>query len=389
MTDTVQQGRLTVLPWVHLPHSVRIGSLVFTPVEIERIASVVGEDMAPSVATILRTHVDQRGQPITACTLVLKAGSKNRWDVSRRSWPTVHKASAALAMACLAEQEFMRGHFAAHLNATMFRPVSFAVSSQHDHMALSYPRRGGSLLAGGLRAADVKFQQPYQIEGTRCDVVNRRLASGLLKAFRSPSLPYLSEAIEIFLLGHAETPDLDSQTCVTLSAIAFEKLLNVESKGQTSLAVSEKLATLWSGFPSINMRDARRVKADPNKHASVQQDWPIRQKWVKELYETRSAFSHRGSLPDRSSNWKLWQHMVIAAFAFGHSLKLILEAKGFYQLTDTDKSDCGVFDRLLDSDWGSGDAKPPEWSSIISRERFSNKFDTDWKEFLGRSQHQQ
>jgi len=379
--DVPLQGRLNVLPWVKLPHPVRLGSLSFVPVEIEQVASVVGDELAARAATILQTHIDQQGRPIEACTLIVKAGSKDRWNVSRRSWSTVHRASAVLAMACLSEQEFMRGHFAAHLNATMFRPVSFAISSRNDHMALSYPRRGGSLLAGGLRASQVKFQQPYQIEGTQCDVVNGRLANGLLKALRTPSLSHLSEALEIFLLGHGETPDLDQQTCVMLSAMAFEKLLNANKKGQVALEVSEKLAALWRNFPCIAVKNAHRVNADP-KFAQKQQDWPLRQKWVKELYESRSAFVHRGRSPELSSNWAPWQHMVIAAFAFGHSLKLLLEDAGLYRLTDIDRSDCSVFDKLLDSDWGRGPEREPEWSKIISRERTARAFDRDWAKWF-------
>jgi hypothetical protein len=87
---------------------------------------------------------------------------------------------------------------------------------------------------------------------------------------------------------------------------------------------------------------------------------------MKELYEARSSRAHRGSRPEFSQNWKDWQHMVIAAFTYPLAVKLRLAAAGLYKLNDRELGACEALDQLLDSHWGTGELKPPEWSKILS-----------------------
>ncbi len=86
---------------------------------------------------------------------------------------------------------------------------------------------------------------------------------------------------------------------------------------------------------------------------------------MKELYEARSARAHHGERGDFSSNWAAWQHVVIAAFVYPLSIKLLLA--GRYELSSDEEAACEVLDRLLDSHWGSGWRRPPEWPPILSR----------------------
>jgi hypothetical protein len=87
---------------------------------------------------------------------------------------------------------------------------------------------------------------------------------------------------------------------------------------------------------------------------------------MKELYEARSSIAHRGPRPEFSRNWKDWQHLIIAAFTYPFAVKLRLSAAGLYHLNDKETGACEALDALLDSHWGSGWRKPPEWSGILS-----------------------
>ena len=94
--------------------------------------------------------------------------------------------------------------------------------------------------------------------------------------------------------------------------------------------------------------------------------WPIHRKWMKELYEARSATVHRGPRSEFSKNWATWQHLVLAAFAYPLAVKLRLAEEGLYSPSDRELASFEACDLLLDGSWGKGWRKPPEWSTILS-----------------------
>jgi hypothetical protein len=282
-------------------------------------------------------------------------------------WTDARRAAKTLALACLAEQRFLEGHLSPHLNATMFRMIGQGVTAGSDRMAIFHPRRGGGLNVGGLRFNDIVFQQPPQIEGTECNVIGIRLLKALEKARRARHSVWepIESSLELFLLGHAESPELGWDSCVMLSAMAFERLL--EPKKSSAMAVAEAFEKLWAPYSRLKLADAKRIKPDQKRDFVAEQlAWPVHRKWMKELYEARSARAHRGHRSDFSRNWEDLQHMVIAAFTYPLAVKLRLSAVGLYELDDKELGACEALDKLLDGHWGKGWQKPPEWSKILS-----------------------
>ena len=149
-----------------------------------------------------------------------------------------------------------------------------------------------------------------------------------------------------------------------LAAIAFERL--IEPTKNSAQALASAFADHWAPFAKIRVMDAKRVRPD-TKYATVQRDWQLGQKWMKELYEARSAAAHRGTRHELSRNWKTWQHVVIAAFAYPLTVKLRLAEEGLYTLDNRELGACEAFDQLLDSNWGSGWKRPPAWPTILSQ----------------------
>lgn len=354
------------MPWVTLPSSVRVGRFRFCPLRVQDVKAIVDADMVATVESALKCYVRKNGEPIESCTIVLRASHRQAWNIPRGHWNYANNAAKILALACLSEQRFFEGHFSPHLNATMFHIIGQGVTSGSDQIAPYYPRRGGGLQIGGLRFKDILFQRPPQIEGTECRTINERLLKAIEKARRlkDPSITAIDASLDLFLLAHAETPQLDPDSCVMLSAMAFERLL--EPPTSSAQGVASAFADHWAPFSRIQIANAKRVRAD-QKFASDQQDWPLHRKWMKELYEARSAAVHRGPQSEFSRNWAAWQHLVIAAFAYPLTAKLRLAEDGLYALNDRELGACEAIDQLLDGSWGSGWMKSPEWPSILSR----------------------
>jgi hypothetical protein len=360
-------GLVIFMPWVTLPVSVRVGAFTFSPINVRDPALAVGSDIAESVAQALGCYVGKDGKPIETCTIVLRARHSQPWNIPDKMWTGANRAAEMLALACLAEQRFFEGHLSPHLNATMFQLIAQGIAVGSDQIGLFYPRRGGGLRIGGLRFKDVVFQRPPQIEGTKCEIIGIRLLNALARVRRARHAVWTSitSSLELFLLAHAETQGLEHDTCVMLSAMAFERLL--EPAKSSALSTAESFAKLWMPYARLKVVDAKRMKPDNNaKFAAEQKAWPVHRKWMKELYEARSSMAHRGPRSEFSQNWKQWQHLVIAAFTYPFVVKLKLSGAGFYHLSDKEMGACEALDELLDSHWGKGWKKPPEWSEILS-----------------------
>ncbi|NKK65650.1 hypothetical protein GFL88_19365 [Rhizobium leguminosarum bv. viciae] len=356
-----------LLPWLQLSESVFVDGFWFKPLNADTADTLVGPAMGPVLRKLLKCYVDFQGRPMDGCTLVTRRNHGAKWDIPRNLWSRVSQATSILMMSFMSEQRFYQ-QLSPHMNATMFDLVGQGVQENSDGIALFHRRRGMSLSMGGLKFDGVRFQRPLEIEHTSCGPFNQKLARALTRARMSNEILWarITAGIEFFKLGHAEAPQRDWDECCMLSALAFEKLLAPAST-PTSVALSIELAHLLQNHVSIRLKDAKRVLPDSNpKYRSVQQNWPLHQKWMKELYELRSATAHHGPRGEFSSNWVAEQHIVIAAFVFMFALKLILSQHGFYSLSDEEAGACDAIDMLLDSDWGNGWRRPPEWPNILS-----------------------
>jgi len=367
MERTAVEGRVVFLPWVTLPKAVRIGGFRFSPINVGNPTPVVGETIAGTLSKALACYVDQAGKPIENCTILLRARHREGWNIPESQWSRAWMAADLLSLVCLAEQRFLEGHFSPHMNATMFRPIAQGISAGSSSISTFHRRRGSSLRIGGLKFEDVLFQCPPHVERTACETVNVQLAKALDRARRSkaPVWDAVSSSLPLFLLGHGETPELNWETCVMLSAIAFERLL--EPQQSSALEISKCFAQLWDGHVGVVIKQATRVRADHDpQYAADQQLWPLHRKWMKELYESRSSLAHRGPRAKFRSNWTPAQNIVIAAFVYPLAVKLKLAQTSLYKLTNSELGACDALDHLLDSDWGRGWRKPPEWPSLLS-----------------------
>lgn len=369
--DTVgpNGGRVVLLPWVTLKKPVLVGPFKFQPVSISELEHFIEADVVEAVRRSAKTHVDLFGQPISDCTIVLRPRAANRrWNIPMRLWPAIFEATEVVALATLSNQEFFRGHFAPHLNSTLFRAVSFAIRPDADVAALTFSRRGGSLTIGGVKLSRILFQRPVQVEGASAGETDTKLISAIRAARGSEFGARLRSALSPFLLGHSEAPELDDEHFALLSVLAFERLLGSPGKAR---AFAEAFDKIWSDYRTLPISQARRVRSD-NKYQQEQSSWAIHRKWAKELYELRNATMHAARVdPEFSQNWEVWQHIVIAAFAFPLTVKLLLARDAKYVLTDSDIGALQAFNDMLDADMKGDDLNPPAWSSILDQERAS------------------
>jgi hypothetical protein len=247
--EAVPASNLVIfMPWITLPMSIDVGRFRFCSIDTNASEIVGDSAIAETVARTLKCFVDREGKPIERCTIVLLPRRREPWSIpdTDKMWTDVRRAAEMLALACLAQQRFFEAPLSPHLNATMFHIFGQRVAPGSDGISVFYPRRGGGLNVSGLRFKDIIFQRPPQIEGTECKTVGTQLLKALEKARRvgHPVWQPIESSLELFLLGHAETPELGCDTCVMLSAMAFERLLEPKKRG--AMAVADAFTNLAS-----------------------------------------------------------------------------------------------------------------------------------------------
>lgn len=367
------RGVFWFLPWLTLPTSVRVGGFRFVPARLDNLQAELGTEIAKHAALNLARYVDYLGKPIKSCTFVLRFGHGRAWDIPESLHPRMTLAAQCLALAVMSEQRFFESPLSPHINATVFRPVGQGVVLGDDRtLSLMVRRRGGLLRIGGLKVSDVLFQMPHEAIGTACPQPSLPLVKALDRARLSRSKVWnaVTESLPYFLLGHAETSELPETACIMLSALAFERLLDLSTASPVTAnanAVAESFAEVWAAHARRTVANAKRVKVDPHvKYGPRQPGWPVHRKWMKELYEVRSAEVHGKVKPEFSRNWTAEQHLVVAAFVYPLAIKLLLANEGNYVMTEVELGACDALDDLLDSHWGKGWKQPPGWSSILS-----------------------
>jgi hypothetical protein len=374
-------GIVIFLPWVTLPEEVALGSFRFVPLETLGIESLFTDtDTRTSVAAMLRGYVDIESKPITSCTFITKPETSTPWYVHESEIPIAFSAARTLALAAMSEQYFYEWPFAPYINAAAFLPIGQAISPPGTSIAISIRRRGGEQWTAGWKFGQPLFQEPLQIRGTKCPDIPPGFVSALEQARRNETETWdaIESSLPIWLLSNGEDMTLTDNACVTLSAIAFERLLRPKAK-----EFARAFACLWSPFHRTTVARAKRVKADP-RFGDKQQSWPVCQKWAKELYEERNVFSHHRRHEDLATSWTPQQHLVLAAYAYPLTVKLLLERDNAYKLSSDDRGRCNALDALLDrwdpraedplnneEDWSEYDNRygKPTWSTIVGFER--------------------
>ena len=365
------------LPWVTLQSAHAVGGFRFTPVDAN--APSLGSDEADETfARILASYRGLDGKAVRSCTAVLRLRHDQPWFIPSTMHQKVSEAARLLALAALSEQRFYERGGHEHANASIFHLVAQGAPQGARTAALIIARRGGQMLAGGLKFADLHIQAPQQVLWTSCPRIPRHFSRALDRARTGGGRAWraIKASLPYFLLANEENPPLPLEGWITLSVIAFEALLAADGPANgTALALSKAFADLWHTSETVTLQQAERIAPDASpQHAAEQMKWPLRRKWMKELYEARSEFVHLNPRKELSRNWTLEHSVVVAAFAYPLAVKLLLAREDLYTPTDEDLGAIDALDHLLL-------AKPPkgwkrsDWPMILSRWEQSRALD--------------
>lgn len=351
---------IAFLPWLRLDQTVSMGDVQFIPFRVSDVHKDEAlHGLTMQFVKILSSYVDIRNKPVDRCTVVAMNRRQPAWNLTDEDFEEVREAASLLYLAAMAANEYFQ-QIRPYANRTMFDLYWQRFTEPVDYISMTARRREGELLMGGHKHGEVKFTIPVHADSRDPVSLDVGLVEALNKVLTgSPDLSRrLRPAVAFLSLANTDSDVMPPSAEVILMGSAFEQFL--EAHGARDL--SEKFSDRFLSFGSVTVDEALKARSGivvDRKYAAAQKNWFVHRKWMEEFYQLRNDYVHGKTLSARTWGWAPLEHLVMAAFAFPLTVKLILSRHGYYTLNRRDREHCGALDLLLGStDWrefaGSG-----------------------------------
>lgn len=354
-----QRHTIAFLPWLVLDNPITLCGVRFVPyIDDKRTVSIDLSGLAPILGAIMSGYVDIRGRPIENCTVVCISDRDPVWSIHEDDQWKIQQATALLTLATIAYNDYF-SHTGANSNATRFQVFFQGFIEGRRDIAIQTRRREGTNVGGGYRHGDIKFSVPIQCRSLTLAKVDHDLIAGINKAQGSALLRRILGATIFFNLANTDADGMLPEAEIILSASAFDQLFNAPGSASK---VSCALGKLFHSYGTVRVGDAQSERegittksgnnegkgsAQQAQQEETQKEGFLHRKWLKELYDLRSKLVHGEDIQKRTWGWSLGEHLVMAAFVFPLTVKLLLTQAGYYTLTDRDRAYCLAVDRLL------------------------------------------
>jgi hypothetical protein len=371
------------MPWVTLKRPCEIAGIRF--VSLHDSAGNVRPELAEhaeALKRILSSYVDRKGNPRENCVVATVSG--RGCDLTKTDGPGVEWASRLLFLACWARNDYFPRYFGPYSNSTAFRVYWQAFTGFPKYITLGSRRRDGGATHGGYKHGEIRFDLPPQCSHEATAEVDEAFLVALDAAQKSASslITRLERVIPYVQLANTDDDLMDEKAESILMGSAFEQLLKSEGR---AYKVGKKFGETFERFGNVRVADALKSRpgieidqSNPDR-AAAQPLWWVHRKWMEELYDVRSKAVHQGTHSTRTWGWSLYEHLLMAAFVFPLTVKILLEQEGAYALTDDDIGNCTAVDRLLAAlNWDEeteGGTGPQRWHVITSQGRHDKKFE--------------
>lgn len=341
---------IAFFPWLFLKEPVTVGEVVIVPFRDEsgKVSEAI-VDLQPSLEKLLSSYTDIKGNPVKNCTVATISARNPIWDlVFEEDREKVQLASQLLSLASISRNDF-NAQLGCYANSTKFQFFLQSFTEPVDFIAIGVRRRDGSTMDGGYKHGEIKFSVPLQARSLEPVCIDKDLVNGLTRALQagSKTTQVLRAALAFFNLANTDSDVMMEETELILMGSVFEQLFDAEN---SAYRLGKKFGELFKPYGSVTVETALGVrpgiKLDPENEAA-QKQWFVHQKWMEELHQLRSKYIHGESTTKRDWGWIRLEHLIMAAFVFPLSVKLLLSQEGHYTLTDDDIGSCHAIDQLL------------------------------------------
>lgn len=384
------QHLVAFLPFLRLKGQHSVAGIDFVPLK-DHDAKVpeILKDAEKALLKILSSYVDRHGKRLDDAVVATISGKG--WDLPRSDGPQVMWASQQLFLAAWATSHYFPRFGGPYTNSSVFRVFGQGYKGDEPvYITLNARRRDGSTWDGGYKHGKITASVPLQVSVKDVTDVDEPFLAALDKASaaNSQTIERLRTALPFVQLANTDDDVMNEHAEAILMGSAFEQLFGTEYKRELTTAFGD----LFKQHGSVTVADAQKqrpdIRIDTSKpeYAAAQPKWFVHQKWIEELYDLRSSAVHDGQHGQRKWGWSLHEHLVMAAFAFPLTVKLLLAKEGHYQLTSADEAQWKSIDRLLGvTGWDEESEEDNDgraWHKILSEAKWDHDVEKRMEQFL-------
>ncbi len=311
-------------------------------------------------------------RPVNLATLLRVGAHGLTDDLNEQERELAFLASELIAFGGLATREFFEplGLHEHYCNFDNFTNYVQGFRDLQRGSTLSIRRRDVgflSFVAGDAYRVD---EPPHVSAQAPTIVLDEPLIRGLLGARARAEWPSFDEALFGFNRANTDNATTREHFEAVMMVGAFARLLDIpgprmeEPLAQTFVATFQPAQDLRSGAAPRGIRFPAEM--------------PVREAWIRDFVRLRHGPAHGIRDVGYPSVWPLREHLLLGAYAFPLLVKRRLQALHLYALTDQDRANIDVFERLAAEDafahlGGPDDAaREPAWTRIrdqVRRER--------------------
>ena len=374
MIDTM---KLTFLPWLTIPRTVAIGEVTFIPFSTsDGDPSAIFADVSDDIVRILSGYRGVNGKPIDTCTLVYLDEQEPCSESADDK--LIANAIHLLAFAGIAQNKYCV-NLGNYINSSCFESVVQMFRKGSEFITLTMRRRDGQKYIGGMKHGEVSFSIPNQCTHVNSPEFDDDFVASLRYVLQEnePLSKRMMQSIWLFDEACSDSYTVSLQREVILFASAFEQSLNCKH----CYELTKIFGDLLKDYGSITVENSNRLKdiAISTEYGHAERQWYLSRKWIEELYDLRSYYTHGEDTQKRSWGWNDLEHTLMASFAFPLIVKILLAQQSKYTLTEDDRIHAGAIDKLLNAlDW----FEPPDpsevtctWQEVISDHKLSSRIE--------------
>ena len=250
-----------------------------------------------------------------------------------------------------------------YINSSCFQSIIQLFSKDSESITLNTRRRDGYKYVGGMKHGEVIFTIPHQCAHVKSPMFDDNFLTSLSYILQEndPLYKRVMQSIWLFNEACSDSYMISFEREVILFASAFEQLFDCGN----CYHLTKIFGKLLKNYSSITVENSSRYEdiVFSQNHGDTEKKWILSRKWIEELYDLRSAYTHGEDTTRRNWGWNELEHTLMASFTFPMIVKILLAQESKYILTETDEVYLKVIDNLLDAqDW----FKPKNPSDFIS-----------------------
>ena len=333
-----RMGMITFFPWFTIDAPLSFGKFKLFPHNIGQ-ASIYG---VPAVIDNVVDHYRLNPKLAVRKICVLQYGEKPFGeDFSDAERAEIFEFAEILAMGGLSKRRFFVQPNPEYTNRDTVTGVIQGFREADGGVAVRSRLRYGSNLTYFTDDAYLVLC-PHHVHANQTVKFDTELVSALLAAFGGGGVDHIEAAIKSY--GQANTDNSQTPEYVELIHLngSFEALFDLGKGNEHDLA--RAFLDCLSSHTEATLPPSKRQQARFTKSSSS------RDTWIRDLFRTRGSVAHGRSDSGYTAVWSVGEHLLLGAFIFPLCLKIALERKGFYKLTEDDLLAILTFDHLLRSE---------------------------------------